>query len=352
MFRPLEWLTGKFSIDMGIDLGTANTLVHVKDEGVVLSEPSVVAVEKGGKEVLLNGMAVGEKAKEMLGRTPADVVAMRPLKAGTITSFDITEKMLRYFIRRVHNRHHWVKPQVVISVSSGTTMVERRAVISSAERAGARRVYLVDQPTAAAVGAGLPVAEPQGCMIVDIGGGTTEVAVLSMGGIVQADCVRVAGDDFDESIIRHLRNEHGLLIGPQTGENIKINIGSAAPMEQEYSMEVRGRDMVLGLPRSVIVGSDEVRHALQEPIHKIVDAIKVTLEKTPPEISADLVESGVMLAGGGALLRGLDQVIQDQTQLKVACAEEPLLAVVRGTGVFLDNLHLMEGVFQNQEQVD
>lgn len=351
MFRPLQWLLGKFSVDMGIDLGTANTLVYVKDEGVVLSEPSVVAVQRGSNEVLLDGMAVGERAKEMLGRTPANVVAMRPLKAGTITSFDITEKMLRYFIRKVHNGHHWVKPQVVISVSSGVTMVERRAVISSAERAGARKVFLVDQPTASAIGAGLPITEPQGCMVVDIGGGTTEVAVLSMGGLVQVECLRLAGDDFDAAIIRHLKDVHNLHIGARTAENIKVNIGSAAPMEQEFSMEVSGREMVVGLPKKVIVGSDEVRAAIQEPLSKITDAIRKTLENTPPEISADLVETGIHLCGGGALLRGIDKVISEQTGLKVTVAEDPLTCVVRGTGVFLENLHLMEGLLQRQEEI-
>ncbi len=351
MLNPIRWLMGKFSIDMGIDLGTANTLVYVKDEGVVLSEPSVVAVQRGTTEVLLGGEAVGNRAKEMLGRTPANVVAIRPLKAGTITSFDITEKMLRYFIQRVHNRHHWVKPQVVISVSSGITTVERRAVISSAERAGARKVFLVDQPTAAAIGAGLPVTEPQGCMVVDIGGGTTEVAVLSLGGVVQSQCVRAAGDDFDQAIIRFLKDEHGLVIGPQMAEKIKINIGSVAPMEQEYSMAVRGREVMNGLPRETTVTSDKVREALQGPVREIVEAIKSTLERTPPEISADLVEKGILLCGGGALLKGIDQVIREETQLEVTVAEEPLSCVVRGTGVFLENLDLLEGVLTQEEEM-
>ncbi len=351
MLNPIRWLMGKFSIDMGIDLGTANTLVYVKDEGVVLSEPSVVAVQRGTTEVLLGGEAVGNRAKEMLGRTPANVVAIRPLKAGTITSFDITEKMLRYFIQRVHNRHHWVKPQVVISVSSGITAVERRAVISSAERAGARKVYLVDQPTAAAIGAGLPVTEPQGCMVVDIGGGTTEVAVLSLGGVVQSQCVRAAGDDFDQAIIRFLKDEHGLVIGPQMAEKIKINIGSVAPMEQEYSMAVRGREVMNGLPRETTVTSDQVREALQGPVREIVEAIKATLEKTPPEISADLVERGILLCGGGALLKGIDRVIHEETQLQVTVADEPLSCVVEGTGIFLENLDLLEGVLNQEEEM-
>ena len=338
MFKPLEWLMGKFSIDMGIDLGTANTLVTIKGQGIVLNEPSVVAVKKGTNEVLLDGMAVGAVAREMLGKAPGNILAIRPLKSGVIADFEVTEKMLRYFITKVHNRRKFVKPQVVIAVPYGINAVQKRAVINSAERAGARRVYLIEQPMAAGLGAGLAVTEPRGSMVVDIGGGTTGVAVISLAGIVHAECLPVAGDDFDEAIIRYMRTKYNLLIGELTAEKIKVAIGSALPLEQEFSLEVKGRDYLTGLPRKAIIGSDEVREALREPLRQILEAIKSTLEKTPPELAADLVNEGITLAGGGALLRRIDGLIAQETELPVKIAEDPLTAVARGTGISQENL--------------
>ncbi len=338
MAKVLEWLIGKFSVDMGIDLGTANTLVCVQGQGIILNEPSVVAVKKGTNKVLLDGRAVGDTAKEMLGKTPGNIVAIRPLKDGVIADFEITEAMLRYFIRKVHDRTWAVHPRVVIAIPYGITPVEKRAVINSAERAGARKVFLIEEPMAAGIGVGLPITEPQASMIVDIGGGTTEVAVISLAGIVTAQSVRVAGDEMDEAIINHMRNTYNLLIGEQTAEKIKIGIGSAYPLKREMTMDVKGRDLKQGLPRKVVVTSEEIREALQEPVRGIVETVKATLEATPPELAADLVDSGIVMAGGGALLRGLDRVIAEEINLPVRVAEDPLTAVARGTGVFLEKI--------------
>lgn len=331
-------LLGWFSVDMGIDLGTCNTLVCVKGEGVVLNEPSVVAVRKGTNQVLRNGNAVGLIAKEMLGKTPGSIAAIRPLKDGVIADFDITEAMLGYFIRKVHGRSRFVKPRVVIAVPSGITAVEKRAVYNSAERAGARRVYLVQEPMAAGIGAGLPIAEPTASMIVDVGGGTTEVAIMSLADIAVSHSIRVAGDELDAAIIAYMRRKYELMIGQQTAEAIKIEIGSAADFGEELSKEVRGRDLIGGLPRKCVITSAEVREALQEPVTQIVDCVIRTLETAEPELAADLVENGIHLAGGGALLRGLDKVIATATGLPVRVVDDPLSCVARGTSVYLENL--------------
>ncbi len=338
MPKLLEWIIGKFSVDMGIDLGTANTLVCVQGRGIILNEPSVVAVKKGTSKVLLEGRAVGDTAKEMLGKTPGNIVAIRPLKDGVIADFEITEAMLRYFIHKVHDRTWAVHPRVVIAIPYGITPVERRAVINSAERAGARKVYLIEEPMAAGIGVGLPITEPQASMIVDIGGGTTEVAVISLAGIVEARSMRVAGDAMDTAIVEHMRNTYNLLVGEQTAEKVKIGIGSAYPLKREMTMDVRGRDLKKGLPRKVVVTSEEIREALQEPVRGVVETVKTTLEATPPELAADLVDSGVVMAGGGSLLRGLDRVIAEEIDLPVRVAEDPLTAVARGTGVFLEKI--------------
>ena len=336
----LNRLLGLFSSDIGIDLGTANTLVYVRDRGIVLREPSVVAVQSGTSRVL----AVGDEAKKMLGRTPGSIVAIRPLKAGVIADFEITEAMLRYFIQRVHNRRRWVRPRVIIAVPSGITEVEKRAVKDSALHAGARKVFLIEEPMAAAIGVGLPVQEPAGNMIVDIGGGTTEVALISLAGIVCSRSVRVGGDEMDEAIIQHTKRTYNMLIGERTAEDIKINLGSAIPMEQESSMEVKGRDLVTGLPKTITVTSEEVREALLEPVSAIVDAIRITLERAQPELSADLVDRGMVLAGGGGMLRGLDKLISAETRLPVHIADDPLSAVAEGTGVVLHELEFLRNM--------
>ncbi len=348
----LRRLTGLFSLDMGIDLGTCNTLVCVKGEGIVLNEPSVVAVRKGTNQVLDtgNGKAVGVLAKEMLGRTPESITAIRPLKDGVIADFDITEAMLGYFIRKVHGNRGLAHPRVVISVPSGITAVEKRAVYNSAERAGARRVYLVDEPKAAAIGAGLPILEPTASMIVDIGGGTTEVAILSLGDIATCTSLRVAGDDMDEAIVSYMRRTYNLMIGPQTAENIKIGIGSSAVEEDgDLTVEVKGRDMISGLPRRATVKTSEVREALKEPIGHIVDAVLHTLEKVEPELAADLVDNGIHLVGGGALLRGLDEVLAKATGLEVKSVDDPLTCVARGTSEFLDYLDEWHSTLESDE---
>ena len=344
LMKPLEWLLGRLSVDMGIDLGTANTLVCVRGRGIILNEPSVVAVKKGGNEVLLGGMAVGNAAKSMLGKTPGNIEAIRPLKHGVIADFEITEKMLRYFIQKVHDGRHWMKPRVVISVPTGITAVERRAVIHSAERAGARKVYLIDEPMAAGIGVELPVTEARGSLIVDIGGGTTEVAVISLAGSVVATSLRVAGDELDESIVAHLRRNHNLLIGEQSAERIKLTIGSAWPMEQELSMEVKGRDSVTGLPRRATVTSMEIREALADPVRQICECIRQVLEEAPPEISADLVDAGITVVGGGALLYGISDAIGDQIGIPATIVDDPLSAVARGTGIFLEKLDVFSQV--------
>lgn len=329
-------LHGLFSNDIGIDLGTANTLVYVKDRGIVLREPSVVAIQQGTKRIL----AVGDEAKRMLGRTPGNIIAIRPMKSGVIADFDITEAMIRYFIRKVHN-HKLRKPRVIVAVPSDITEVEKRAVKDSATNAGARDVFLIEEPMAAAIGVGLPVQEPAGNMIVDIGGGTTEVALISLAGIVFAKSVRVGGDEMDECIVQYMRRVYNLMIGERTAEEIKIKLGSAYPQGHEVTMDVKGRDLVAGLPKTLTITSEEIREALQEPVSQIVDAVRICLEKCPPELSADLVDRGMVLAGGGALLTGLDKLVAEQTGLPVHLADDPLSAVAEGTGVVLNELDFL-----------
>lgn len=345
----LESILGMFSTDMGIDLGTCNTLVCVRGQGIVLNEPSVVAVKRGTNRVLQNGNAVGVVAKEMLGKTPGSISAIRPMKDGVIADFDITEAMLSYFIRKVHRNKSLVRPRVVIAIPSGITAVEKRAVLNSAERAGARKVYLVEEPMAAAIGAELPVTEPTGSMIVDIGGGTTEVAIISLADISVCESIRVAGDDMDEAIANHMKRTYNLMIGEQTAERIKIEIGSASPMEKELTQEVRGRDMISGLPRKANISSEEVREALKEPVGAIIDCVTRTLEKAEPELAADLVDNGITLAGGGALLRGMDTVLSNATGLDVRVAESPLTCVARGTAVYLENLEIWKDTMESEE---
>lgn len=340
---------GLFSTDMGIDLGTANTLVCVRGQGVVCAEPSVVAVRTGTNEVLLGGKAVGKVAKDMIGRTPGSIESIRPLKDGVIADFDITEALLHYFITRVHNRKRFFSPRVVIAIPSGITAVEKRAVFNSAERAGARKVYLVEEPRAAGLGAGLPIEEPVASMVVDIGGGTTEVAVLSLADVVTSVSLRVAGDNMDRAIIEWVKRNYNILLGELTAERIKIEIGSAYPLEEEASMEVRGRDLVTGLPRSVMVTSEEVREALSKPVSDILGGIKETLEKTEPELAADLVERGMVLCGGGVLLRGLEERIRQETNLPVRTADDPLTCVARGTAIFLERLDLYSSALDSIE---
>ncbi|MSR17956.1 MAG: rod shape-determining protein [Phycisphaerales bacterium] len=340
-------MLGFFSVDMGIDLGTCNTLVCVRGQGIVLNEPSVVAVRKGTNKVLNNGTAVGFAAKEMLGKTPGSISAIRPLKDGVISDFEITEAMLKYFIRKVNGRSRIFGPRVVISIPSGITAVEKRAVLDSAEHAGARKVYLVEEPMAAGIGAGLPYMEPTASMIVDIGGGTTEVAILSLADIACCESVRVAGDDLDEAIVTYLRKQHSLTIGEQTAERIKIQIGSAAPLAQELQMDVRGQDVVSGLPRKTVIRSEEIREALSETVRAITEAVTRTLERTDPELSADLVDNGITLAGGGALLRGIDQILQQATGLPTKIADDPLTCVARGTGMYLENLELLKSTMES-----
>lgn len=333
MFNKLSaWL----SSDIGIDLGTANTLVYVKDRGIVIREPSVVAIQEGTKRIL----AVGEEAKRMLGRTPGNIVAIRPMKSGVIADFDITEAMIRYFISKVHSTK-LRKPRVIVAVPSDITEVEKRAVQESARHAGAREVFLIEEPMAAAIGVGLPVSEPAGNMIVDIGGGTCEVALISLAGIVYARSVRVGGDAMDECIVQYMRRVYNLMIGERTAEEIKITIGSAYPLSEECTLEVKGRDLVAGLPKTLTVTSEEIRDALQEPVSAIVDAVRITLEKCPPELSADLVDRGMVLAGGGSMLRGLDKLIASQTGLPVTLADDPLSMVAEGTGVVLNELNFL-----------
>ncbi len=336
----------RFSRDMGIDLGTANTLVYVSGKGIVLQEPSVVAIDQNERTPL----AVGEEAKRMLGRTPGNIIALRPLRDGVIADFDTAEIMLKYFINRVNDGKNLVAPRVVIGIPSGVTGVERRAVKEAAIQAGAREVHLIDEPVAAAIGAGLPVAEPTGNMIVDIGGGTTEVAVLSLQGTVLSESVRVAGDELSEAIIQYMKKIHNLVIGERTAEEIKIHIGSAYPNREmdEQTMEVRGRHLLSGLPQTVVIKAAEVRESMAEPLSVIVDAVKRTLERTPPELASDIIDRGIMLAGGGALLNGLDTLISHETGIVVHVAADPLSCVVLGTGRVLENFKQLERVFQQQ----
>ena len=333
-------IAGMFSTDLAVDLGTANTLVYVKGKGIVLREPSVVAVSQGNGKVL----AVGAEAKQMLGRTPGNIQAIRPMKDGVIANFEITESMIRHFIQKVHNRKALVRPRIIIAVPSGITQVEKRAVRDSAESAGAREVYLIEEPMAAAIGVGLPVQEPSGNMIVDIGGGTTEVAVISMSGIVFSKSVRVAGDVMDEVIVNYIKKKYNLLIGERTAENIKIKIGNVHPTGNDESFEGKGRDLVAGIPKTLLITEDNVREALAETINQIIHAVKVTLERTPPELAADIVDKGIILAGGGSMIKGLDVLLREETGLPISLAENPLDAVVLGTGKVLDEIELLKKV--------
>lgn len=338
----LDFLTAPFSRDMGIDLGTANTLVYVKGKGVLITEPSVVAIRKDNNEVL----KVGNEAKEMIGRTPGNIVAIRPMKDGVIANFEITEKMLRHFITKAHKRRRLVRPRIIVCVPSGVTEVEKRAVIDAALQAGAREAYLIEEPMAAAIGAGLPVDEPTGNMVVDIGGGTTEVAVISLGGIVTKKSIRVGGDEMDEAIVNHIKSKYNLTIGERTAESVKMDIGSvhAADEGEEEEIDIRGRDLVNGLPKTITVTSNEIREALEEPVFDIVKAVTDTLERTPPELSADIMDRGIIMAGGGALLTGLDQLLCEETGMPVYLAEDPLHCVVEGTSKVLDELNSLRDV--------
>jgi len=335
-----------FTKDMGIDLGTANTLVYIKGKDIVIREPSVVAIQTNTNQVL----AVGEEAKRMIGRTPGNIVAIRPLKDGVIADFDITQSMLKYFIKRAMQRRSLFQPRVVICVPSGVTEVEKRAVEEAAINAGARDAYLIEEPMAAAIGAGLPVQEPTGSMIVDIGGGTTEVAVISLGGIVTSKSIRVGGDELDEAIVSYIKKEYSLMIGERTAEDVKIAIGSAYVDNKETKMNIRGRDLISGLPKTIEVTSSEIHEAMKEQITNILEAIKSTLEKTPPELAADIMEQGIMLTGGGALLNGLDKLIRKETSMPVHVAENPLDCVARGTGKALDSIEIMKKTVSNTKR--
>ncbi|MDD4899868.1 MAG: rod shape-determining protein [Candidatus Omnitrophica bacterium] len=331
------------SNDIGIDLGTATTLVYLKGEGIVLCEPSVVAVRRGTSQVL----AVGDEAKRMLGRTPGNIIAIRPMRDGVITDFEITEAMLRKFIEKaqqIRPRRFRIRPRIVIAIPSGITEVERRAVRESAERAGARDVILIEEPVAAAIGVGLPIAEPIGNMIIDIGGGTTEIAVISLKGIVFSKSIRIGGDEMDEAVIEYLKKTYNLMVGERTAEDIKIKIGSAYPLEEELTLEVKGRDLISGLPKTVTITSEEIREALQEPLRAILEITKVSLERTPPELAADLIEHGIVMAGGGSLLKGLDKLISEETGLPVHIADDPTTAVANGTGKYLDEIRFLRDV--------
>ncbi|MBM4288326.1 MAG: rod shape-determining protein [Deltaproteobacteria bacterium] len=339
----LDPILGIFSNDLAIDLGTANTLVYVKGKGIVLSEPSVVAVRKNARD-RNKVLAVGREAKMMLGRTPGNIVAIRPMKDGVIADFEITEAMLRHFIQKVHNRRTLIRPRIIVCVPSGITPVEKRAVRESAESAGAREVYLIEEPMAAAIGAGLPITEPTCNMVVDIGGGTTEVAVISLAGIVYSKSVRTGGDKMDESILHYIKRKYNLLIGERTSEIIKTSIGNAYPMNESEEIEVKGRDLVTGIPKILTINSDEVREAIQEQIDTIVNTVKTALEQTPPELAADIVDRGIYLTGGGALLKHLDILLHQETGVPINIAEDPLSAVVLGSGKALDNIDILREV--------
>jgi rod shape-determining protein MreB len=335
-------LLGRFSSDLAIDLGTANTLVYVKDKGIVLREPSVVAVRKDVKANRV--VAVGKDAKMMLGRTPGNIVAIRPMKDGVIADFEVTEAMLRYFIRKIHNRRTLIRPRINISVPSGITQVEKRAVRESAESAGAREVYLIEEPMAAAIGAGLPITEPIANMVVDMGGGTTEVAVISLAGIVYSKSVRVAGDKMDNAILQFIKRKSNLLIGEHSAEKIKIELGDVMPEQPYKELEIKGRDLVSGVPKTITINSSEVRSAITEQIDTIVDTVKNVLEQTPPELAADIVDKGIVLTGGVALLKNLDKLLREETHLPIIIADDPLSSVVLGAGMSLDNLDILKEV--------
>ncbi|MBQ4493146.1 MAG: rod shape-determining protein [Elusimicrobiaceae bacterium] len=336
----LDYLGGLLSNDMGMDLGTANCLIYVKDQGIVLREPSVVALDRDTGEV----KAVGSKAKQMLGRTPANIIAVRPMKNGVIADFEVTQKMIKYFIRSVHTRKSLLRPRIVIGIPSEITPVERRAVEDAARQAGAREVYLIEEPMASAMGADLPITEPHASMIVDIGGGTTEVAVISLGGMVVTESIDIAGDEITDCIVQYFRKKYNLIVGETTAEDVKINIGSVYPLEEETTMEVKGRDQTQGLPRTMTITSEEIRQAILEPVRSIVELVKSTLEKTPPELAADLVDRGLVVAGGGSLLRGITELIRKETDIPVRRAQDPLSCVALGTGKYLE--FLSEGKFR------
>lgn len=340
-------LFGSLSRDMGIDLGTANTLVHVKSKGIVLNEPSVVAIQRDTGEVL----AVGEEAKQMIGRTPGNIVAIRPLKDGVIADFDVTQAMLKYFIRKAMSSQSFIRPRVIVGVPSGVTEVEKRAVIDATIQAGAREAYLIEEPMAAAIGAGLPVHEPTGNMVVDIGGGTTEVAVISLGGIVTSRSIRIGGDEMDEAIVQYIKRTYNLMIGERTAEEIKISIGSAIPAAKDEAMDIRGRDLVSGLPKTLTIRSHEVQRALSEPVYGILEAVKVTLEKTPPELASDIMDRGIVMTGGGSLLRGLDSLLNKETGMPVHIAEDPLICVALGTGKALESIDLLKRVLMSPKKL-
>ncbi|MFP4198561.1 MAG: rod shape-determining protein [Halanaerobium sp.] len=335
-----KFLSAPFSRDMGVDLGTANTLVYIKGKGILIREPSVVALKKDKQEVL----AVGDEAKRMIGRTPGNIIAVRPMKDGVIADFDVTESMLRYFITKAHKRSRMVRPRIIICVPSGVTEVEKRAVIDAAVHAGAREAYLIEEPMAAAIGAGLPVHEPTGNMIVDIGGGTTEVAVISLGGIVTSRSIRIGGDDMDVAIVQYVKRKYNLMIGERTAEEIKIEIGAAYTDDPEGIKEIRGRDLVSGLPKTIEINAAEIQKALEEPVINIIDAVKMTLEKTPPELASDVMDRGIILTGGGALLQGLDKLLIDETQMPVHIADEPLDCVAKGTGIALEEIDSLKKI--------
>ncbi len=336
----LKSLLSMFSNDLAIDLGTANTLVYAKNKGIVVREPSIVAVNKINNNV----EAVGKEAKEMLGRTPGNIVAIRPMKDGVIADFEVTEKMIKYFIEKAHGRRFLVKPRIVISVPSEITQVEKRAVKDSALRAGATEVYLIEQAMAAAIGAGLPITDPTGNMIVDIGGGTTDVAVISLAGIVYSRSVRVAGNEMDDAIIQYIKRKYNLLIGERTAEQIKIEIGSAFPLDEEMTMEIKGRDLVEGVPKTLVISDEEIREALSETVATIVEAVRVALERTPPELSADIMDKGIIIAGGGSMLKNLDKRLREETGLPVTLAEDPLACVALGTGQMLTDFNLLRKI--------
>jgi rod shape-determining protein MreB len=339
-----DWLYSLFSNDLAIDLGTATTLIYVKGKGIVSCEPSVVAVTQDRTRGIKKVLAVGKEAKEMLGRTPGHIQAMRPLRDGVIADFEITEAMLRYFITRAHTRKTLVRPRIIICVPYGITEVEKRAVKESAESAGAREVYLIEEPMAAAIGAGLPITEPSGSMVIDIGGGTTEVAIISLAGIVYSQSVRVGGDKMDEAIIQYMKRKYNLLIGEQTAERVKVELGSAYPTGEVKELEVKGRDLVAAVPRTIVVHSDEIRDAMSEPINAIVEAVLQALEKTPPELSADIVDKGIVLTGGGSMLQNIDVLLREQTGLPVMTCDDPVSAVVLGSGKALDHIDLLKEV--------
>ncbi|PIU00461.1 MAG: rod shape-determining protein [Bdellovibrionales bacterium CG10_big_fil_rev_8_21_14_0_10_45_34] len=336
-----DQISDYFSNDIAIDLGTANTLVYAKGRGIILNEPSVVAVQKNYRGVQNRVLAVGKEAKEMLGRTPGSIVAIRPIRDGVIADFEVTQSMLKYFIAKATPKKGVIRPRIIISVPYGITQVEKRAVKESAQSAGAREVYIIEQPMAAAIGAGLPITEPSGNMVVDIGGGTTGVAVISLGGIVYCKSIKVAGDKFDEAIVNYVRRQFNLLIGEPTAENIKISIGNAFPFESERVMEIKGRDLVAGAPKTIEITSSQVHDALMDPLMEVIDAVKTALEKTPPELASDIVDNGIVLTGGGALLSNLDVLLREKTGLPVSIAEDPLTSVVLGAGRVLDELDLL-----------